>query len=201
MLNVHYFETGVLAPYLTRQIDADHRFIMRVTGDVRTKTPYIFRKVPMDNSTYYMIRSPQPINEHSLAAYKKFSAGQEVTLQVKLSPTRREPVTTDNNAKPLKMIEKRLGKLEYGEFFLYNAAKAGLDLDEYRVITDESVLFAHRESDPVQSFPSTVVMMRGKIIDLEKWKHAFLNGIGRRRAYGFGLIHVPDAPAQQGAID
>lgn len=85
---------------------------------------------------------------------------------------------------------------ELNEFFISKAEKNGfkVERDEFGITERNSQLFKKNSDDKTEKANLHLVgaVYEGilSVTDLDKFKNALLNGIGRKKAYGFGMLSI-----------
>lgn len=117
----------------------------------------------------------------TLSSYKQCAFTAEETEAFKRKHNR---MPKSSESHPYKMLNEE----EFCELYTRLLANAGLDVTRH--IVNPNPVGAFKMAKASKFFKALDVSFEAKVTDLEKLEFAWLNGIGRAKTYGFGMIRI-----------
>lgn len=116
-----------------------------------------------------------------------FPIDSEITFSIHAVPVRRSGKTNHRNATVLYLTEYRDRKQWLKRAM---AEHAGVQVEYSSIRLENECISTLRKGDARFAMPSCNFVGSGKVFDPEKLQQALRNGIGKGRAYGFGMLFV-----------
>lgn len=166
------------------------------------KSRKLWRIDNLNNKSYLLVVSKQKPNKTKLEEYgvagtaeiKNYSNYLETLkkgMKLKFKATLNPVISIKNKKNP-----KKRGRvvphitIEYQEKYLIDRSeKNGFKLNKFLITERDCVLFKHKNNKPFRLSKATYEGIL-EIIDINKFKNILINGLGKKKAYGFGLITV-----------
>lgn len=195
-LTIHYQQACFTLPWESNH-QAVHDRVYQIVLDgqhVPDRTPtrhFIFSALPLGQSsgTGLITARATQFGDHIPAETKTLTvqAGQTVTLKVMLSALRRHRITQADQSKSL--IQTPVSNAELDEWVRQTLARNAAVSAETITVLDRHEWIVRK---PRQAFtvPATHVQVTGIITDAETFTRAFLEGVGRQKGYGVGMLEV-----------
>ena len=184
------FEYIIASELSPRNVYSLHQLVMdhfSAGGDLlhgRNERP-IWRSMPNTDGCSLLVRSAnRPLSPHTPVSDVSFacSSGEEMQFYVRLSLSKRINVT-DSNGNTVRKKEVAVSREEMGSWLSNLLLKNGFKMSAC------SLLSACRVKTP-KGFHINAgdIVFNATVIDEEKARSAYHRGIGRQKAFGFGLL-------------
>lgn len=108
-----------------------------------------------------------------------------------ISPEKREAFIREHNRLPKSSenhVTRRMTDEQVNEYIPNLFAKAGMSIIEFKI--SESPLRFHALSSHKKKLKTMDISFTATITDIEAFEHAWFNGIGQKKTYGFGMIRA-----------
>jgi len=146
----------------------------------------IWRSMPNENGCMLLVRSlAKPLSETPSISSRELqhTLNDEVRFNVRQSLSERKPVFDDNNVQ-IKTTEKIVHRDNVHQWLSDLLFKHGLELENCSLISECKIPMKKKKYYII----AADFVFNAKIVDLEKFEHAYKYGIGRQKAFGFGLL-------------
>lgn len=182
---------------LLHRIDV-HPITGSVVLNVQSRTPVDWSRLPHG----YLAAVPEnPLVKEVGHIYSRIRAGQVFGFRLRANPTRSEGVGKKGAPRgrriPVRGAEEQLewlkGKAEQYGFELLASSTDPRSLDVV-VVPERKLAFRKGRNGPMVTLQSVNFRGRLRVTDADRFRAALADGIGRGRAYGFGLLQL--APAK-----
>lgn len=195
-MDIRYYERSVLTrvPQIHQQrvLDDLHRHAWQLFSGTQHEPgrPFVFRFDPVHGSRFLVtLRSDKPFpgcEERALGVRD----GAVVMVDLAAIPISRR--TIHKNGKPCNR-ERVLDRAEWPDYMQRLIARAGLSETEPPRLTR----LARYRIKPAMRVPNPIVnaSVKATIVDAETFAAAWLDGVGRSKSYGLGMLRLnPDSP-------
>ena len=200
-MDIHYYERSVMtrvpiANKSQRVLDDLHRHAWHLFNGTKNERgrPFVFRFDPINDDRFLVtLRSDKPFKD-SVERVLSVHEGDSVTVDLASLPLARR--TNHQNGKEVQR-ERVLADDEWPDYMQRLIAKAGLSETETPKLTR---LAKYRLKPEMWSRkPVANATVTATIQDINAFASAWLDGVGRSRGYGMGMLRLhPDSPVADG---
>lgn len=159
----------------------------------------------LNNKSYLLVVSEEKPNKTKLEEYgvagtaeiKNYSNYLETLkkgMKLKFKATLNPVISIKNKENPNKRgrVVPHITTYYQEKYLIDRSEKNGFKLNEFLITERNRVLFKHKDLKGNKPIKLSKVTYEGilEIIDIKKFKNILINGLGKKKAYGFGLMTV-----------
>jgi len=186
-MDVTYFEcvshtsTALDAVY---ELHRDTATLYTGGQDISTELKFIYRAMRTPSGSALLIRAPNSFPSSSEST-KSFAVGQRFRFILKIPMVQQAPSHDESGAKQKRSF-RAVPRSDIESFIAKKMLNQGYNVDKCEIVQ----LYKEHVKKRGSSFSNHVgvVELAVTVVDPAKAAHAFVNGVGRNRRFGYGML-------------